>query len=79
MDENLTNFLKPLDPKEALEKYTLNLTEEAKLGKLDPVIGRETEIRRVMQILSRRLKNNPVLIGDPGVGKRQLWKDWLNE
>jgi ATP-dependent Clp protease ATP-binding subunit ClpB len=52
-----------------LEKYTVNLTELAKDGKLDPVIGRENEIRRVMQVLSRRTKNNPVLVGDPGVGK----------
>lgn len=52
-----------------LEKYTTNVTQLAKDGKLDPVIGRETEIRRVMQVLSRRTKNNPVLVGDPGVGK----------
>lgn len=55
-----------------LEKYTLNLTAQAKAGKLDPVIGRDTEIRRVMQVLSRRTKNNPVLIGDPGVGKTAI-------
>jgi ATP-dependent Clp protease ATP-binding subunit ClpB len=53
----------------ALEKYARNLTEMARQGKLDPVIGRDEEIRRVIQILSRRTKNNPVLIGDPGVGK----------
>ncbi len=52
-----------------LDKYTLNLTQKAAAGGLDPVIGRDEEIRRVMQILSRRTKNNPVLIGDPGVGK----------
>lgn len=52
-----------------LPKYTINLTKRAKQGEIDPVIGRDTEIRRVMQILSRRTKNNPVLIGDPGVGK----------
>ncbi len=52
-----------------LEKYTVDLTLQARQGKLDPVIGRDEEIRRVMQILSRRTKNNPVLIGDPGVGK----------
>ena len=52
-----------------LEKYTTDLTEAAKSGKLDPVIGREEEIRRVMQVLSRRTKNNPVLVGEPGVGK----------
>jgi len=55
-----------------LPKYTINLTKQAKEGKLDPVIGRDTEIRRIMQILSRRTKNNPVLIGDPGVGKTAL-------
>ncbi|HEY8295534.1 MAG TPA: Clp protease N-terminal domain-containing protein, partial [Micrococcaceae bacterium] len=53
----------------ALEKYGLNLTAVARAGKLDPVIGRDAEIRRVMQVLSRRTKNNPVLIGEPGVGK----------
>ena len=55
-----------------LDKYTLNLTQKAKDGKLDPVIGRDDEIRRVMQILSRRTKNNPVLIGEPGVGKTAI-------
>ena len=54
---------------EALAKYSRDLTEEARLGKLDPVIGRDDEIRRAIQILSRRSKNNPVLIGEPGVGK----------
>jgi len=54
---------------QALEKYSRDLTELARKGKLDPVIGRDDEIRRVMQVLSRRTKNNPVLIGDPGVGK----------
>jgi ATP-dependent Clp protease ATP-binding subunit ClpB len=54
---------------EALAKYSVDLTEAAREGKLDPVIGRDTEIRRVIQVLSRRTKNNPVLIGDPGVGK----------
>jgi ATP-dependent Clp protease ATP-binding subunit ClpB len=57
------------DQKSALEKYGVNLTEIAKSGKLDPVIGRDAEIRRVSQVLSRRTKNNPVLIGEPGVGK----------
>jgi ATP-dependent Clp protease ATP-binding subunit ClpB len=56
----------------ALEKYSRNLTEMAKAGKLDPVIGRDEEIRRIIQILSRRTKNNPVLIGDPGVGKTAI-------
>jgi ATP-dependent Clp protease ATP-binding subunit ClpB len=54
---------------QALEKYALDLTERARKGKLDPVIGRDDEIRRTIQILSRRTKNNPVLIGEPGVGK----------
>ena len=53
----------------ALEKYSVDLTERAREGKLDPVIGRDSEIRRVVQVLSRRTKNNPVLIGEPGVGK----------
>lgn len=72
MDPNLEQLLKPADPKEALEKYTINLTNLAQTGKLDPVIGRDREVRRVMQILSRRTKNNPVLIGDPGVGKTAI-------
>src|SRR5579875_3115964 len=54
---------------QALEKYGIDLTQQAKDGKLDPVIGRDSEIRRVIQVLSRRTKNNPVLIGEPGVGK----------
>ena len=58
--------------REALKKYTLDLTERASLGKLDPVIGRDDEIRRVIQILGRRTKNNPVLIGEPGVGKTAI-------
>ncbi|WP_026455516.1 ATP-dependent chaperone ClpB [Saccharomonospora iraqiensis] len=57
---------------QALEKYGLDLTERAKAGDLDPVIGRDTEIRRVVQVLSRRTKNNPVLIGEPGVGKTAI-------
>ncbi|MFM2154056.1 MAG: ATP-dependent chaperone protein ClpB, partial [Pseudomonadota bacterium] len=57
---------------EALEKYARDLTASARAGKLDPVIGRDEEIRRVMQVLSRRTKNNPVLIGDPGVGKTAI-------
>jgi len=57
---------------EALEKYGRDLTELARLGKLDPVIGRDDEIRRVIQVLSRRTKNNPVLIGEPGVGKTAI-------
>ncbi len=58
--------------REALKKYTLDLTERARAGKLDPVIGRDDEIRRVVQILQRRTKNNPVLIGEPGVGKTAI-------
>ncbi|HXF43953.1 MAG TPA: AAA family ATPase [Candidatus Paceibacterota bacterium] len=57
---------------QVLEKYAVNLTDKAREGKLDPVIGREEELRRVMQILSRRTKNNPVLIGEPGVGKTAI-------
>ncbi len=56
----------------ALERYSIDLTEEARAGKLDPVIGRDVEIRRVMQVLSRRTKNNPVLIGEPGTGKTAI-------
>jgi ATP-dependent Clp protease ATP-binding subunit ClpB len=59
----------PEDTYQALEKYGIDLTEQAREGRLDPVIGRDTEIRRVVQVLSRRTKNNPVLIGEPGVGK----------
>ena len=57
---------------QALERYAIDLTEQARRGKLDPVIGRDDEIRRVMQVLSRRTKNNPVLIGEPGVGKTAI-------
>jgi ATP-dependent Clp protease ATP-binding subunit ClpB len=57
---------------QALERYTRNLTDVARQGKLDPVIGRDEEVRRVMQVLSRRTKNNPVLIGEPGVGKTAI-------
>ncbi|MBT5541006.1 MAG: AAA family ATPase, partial [Alphaproteobacteria bacterium] len=60
------------DSYDALKRYTRNLTEEAREGKLDPVIGRDEEIRRTMQVLSRRTKNNPVLIGEPGVGKTAI-------
>ncbi|MBI2590128.1 ATP-dependent chaperone ClpB [Candidatus Berkelbacteria bacterium] len=59
----------PENKYQVLEKYTIDLTAEARNGKLDPVVGRDEEIRRVMQVLSRRTKNNPVLIGEPGVGK----------
>src|SRR5208337_2356763 len=57
---------------QALEKYCRDLTMAAKKGKIDPVVGRDEEIRRVMQVLSRRTKNNPVLIGEPGVGKTAI-------
>src|SRR3546814_3692636 len=63
------------DPEEqyqALEKYGRDLTEAARQGRIDPVIGRDEEIRRVIQVLSRRSKNNPVLIGEPGVGKTAI-------
>ena len=58
--------------REALKKYTIDLTERARKGKLDPVIGRDDEIRRAIQVLQRRTKNNPVLIGEPGVGKTAI-------
>ena len=60
------------DQRQALEKYTIDLTERAEKSKLDPVIGRDEEIRRVIQVLQRRTKNNPVLIGEPGVGKTAI-------
>jgi ATP-dependent Clp protease ATP-binding subunit ClpB len=62
----------PENKYQALEKYSIDLTQRAREGKLDPVIGRDEEIRRVMQVLSRRTKNNPVLIGEPGVGKTAI-------
>jgi ATP-dependent Clp protease ATP-binding subunit ClpB len=62
----------PEDKMQALRRYTRNLADEARRGKLDPVIGREEEIRRVVQVLARRTKNNPVLIGEPGVGKTAI-------
>ncbi|MGB3918286.1 MAG: ATP-dependent chaperone ClpB, partial [Thiothrix litoralis] len=60
------------EQRQALEKYTIDLTERAEQGKIDPIIGRDEEIRRMVQILQRRTKNNPVLIGEPGVGKTAL-------
>lgn len=66
---NQQNMQQQGEQKSALEQFGVNLTEIAKAGKLDPVIGRDAEIRRVSQVLSRRTKNNPVLIGEPGVGK----------
>ena len=62
----------PEEKFQALERYGRDLTEDAAQGKLDPVIGRDEEIRRVIQVLSRRTKNNPVLIGEPGVGKTAI-------
>src|SRR5207253_5862556 len=62
----------PEEQYQALQKYGRDLTEAARLGKIDPVIGRDEEIRRVIQVLSRRTKNNPVLIGEPGVGKTAI-------
>src|SRR5207249_3188379 len=62
----------PENQYQALQRYTRDLTEDARKGKLDPVIGRDEEIRRVIQVLSRRTKNNPVLIGEPGVGKTAI-------
>lgn len=60
------------ESRQALEKYTIDLTARAESGKLDPVIGRDEEIRRAIQVLQRRTKNNPVLIGEPGVGKTAI-------
>ncbi|MDQ0643060.1 ATP-dependent Clp protease ATP-binding subunit ClpA [Microbacterium murale] len=67
----MTNPAQPQqdDQQSALEQFGINLTDRARQGKLDPVIGRDSEIRRVSQVLTRRTKNNPVLIGEPGVGK----------
>ncbi|MBR4258848.1 MAG: hypothetical protein IKQ17_07450, partial [Kiritimatiellae bacterium] len=62
------NYEPPEDQEKCLEKYGTDLTQLARNGKLDPVIGRDTEIRDVIRILSRKTKNNPVLIGEPGVG-----------
>jgi ATP-dependent Clp protease ATP-binding subunit ClpB len=64
--------IEPENEYQSLQRYTRDLTELARQGKLDPVIGRDDEIRRVMQVLSRRTKNNPVLVGDPGVGKTAI-------
>jgi ATP-dependent Clp protease ATP-binding subunit ClpB len=66
------NDQSPEEKYQALEKYGIDLVEQARQGKIDPVIGRDTEIRRVIQVLSRRRKNNPVLIGEPGVGKTAI-------
>src|SRR5687767_14500764 len=69
---NVADSPNPEDTAQALEKFGRDLTAEAEAGRLDPVIGRDDEIRRVIQVLSRRTKNNPVLIGDPGVGKTAI-------
>ncbi len=66
------------DQRRALERYTIDLTARAEQGKLDPVIGRDIEIRRTIQVLLRRTKNNPVLIGEPGVGKTAIVEGWHN-
>jgi ATP-dependent Clp protease ATP-binding subunit ClpB len=70
--DNKVNSNNAEDQREALSKYTIDLTERALAGKLDPVIGRDDEIRRTIQVLARRTKNNPVLIGEPGVGKTAI-------
>ncbi len=64
------------DSRQALDKYTVDMTKRAEDGKLDPVIGRDDEIRRTIQVLQRRTKNNPVLIGEPGVGKTAIVEAW---
>ena len=69
---NNMNYKENNNNKEFLERYAVNLNQRAREGKLDPVIGRDEEIRRVLQILSRRTKNNPILVGEPGVGKRAI-------
>ena len=66
------------DARQALEKYTIDVTERAEQGKIDPIIGRDDEIRRTIQILQRRTKNNPVLIGEPGVGKTAIVEGLAN-
>src|SRR5690606_1033854 len=69
---NSVNSKSQEDTYQALGKYAKDLNEMARTGKLDPVIGRDEEIRRVLQILTRRTKNNPILIGEPGVGKTAI-------
>ena len=69
---NMVNNQNPENQYEVLEKYGRDLTKDVADGKLDPVIGRDEEIRRVIQILSRKTKNNPILIGEPDVYKRQI-------
>ena len=60
------------DTFDSLNRYAINLNERARTGKLDPVVGRDEEIRRILQILTRRTKNNPIMIGEPGVGKTAI-------
>ena len=71
-EDNVVNEKNAEDKREALKKYAVDLTQRALDGKLDPVIGRDDEIRRTLQVLQRRTKNNPVLIGEPGVGKTAI-------
>jgi ATP-dependent Clp protease ATP-binding subunit ClpB len=66
------NYTPPVDSKNALKTYGHNLTEDARTNKIDPIIGRNEEIRRLIEIISRKTKNNPVLIGEPGVGKTAI-------
>src|ERR687893_509310 len=66
------HYQPPEEQGNVLERYTIDLTKRSREGMIDPVIGRDDEIRRVIQILSRRTKNNPVLLGDPGVGKTAI-------
>ena len=68
----IQNMQNQQSEEKSLQKYARNLVDEARAGKLDPVIGRDDEIRRVLQILSRRTKNNPILIGEPGTGKTAI-------
>ena len=72
------NYKENNNNKEFLNRYAINLNDRAKEGKLDPVIGRDEQIRRVLQILSRRTKNNPILVGEPGVGKTAIVEDLAN-
>ena len=81
---NMVNNQNPENQYEVLEKYGRDLTKDVAEGKLDPVIGRDEEIRRVIQILSRKTKNNPILIGEPGVGKTAIveglaWRIFKND
>ena len=70
--ESKSQPVKATGQNDALARFTVNLTEKAAQGGIDPVFGRETEIRQMMDILSRRRKNNPILVGEPGVGKTAL-------